>query len=310
MKALIINQFGGPEQLHLEEVAMPVAKKGEVLVKIIASSVNPIDYKIRNGSIKFISGKKFPKILGGDLAGIVQQDSKHFRTGDKVFGMLTASGGGYAEFAAVPEDQLCLMPASCTFEDAAGIPLAGLTALQALQKGKPLSQDSSVLINGASGGVGSLAVQIAKALGAAVTAVTSTSNLDFVKNLGADKLIDYKATKFYKSPEKYQLVFDAVGSISFFKAARILSPGGVYVTTLPNHGYLFWRIFNLFRSKKAHFIMTKAKGADLKLIATMMEKGQVKAVIDSVFSLADGALAHHRIESHRAKGKIILKVQD
>lgn len=310
MKALIINQFGGPEQLHVEEVPMPVANRGEVLVKIMATSVNPIDYKIRNGSIKFISGRKFPKILGGDLAGIVQQDSKRFRTGDRVFGMLTASGGGYAEFIAVPEEQLCLLPASCSFEDAAAIPLAGLTALQALQKGKPLNSASSVLINGASGGVGSLAVQIAKALGATVTAVTSTANLDFVKNLGADQLIDYKTSKFYKSSQKYDLVFDAVGSVSFYKAAKILSPGGVYVTTLPNHGYLFWRMFNMFRSKKAHFIMTKAKGTDLKLIADMMGKGLVKAVIDSVFPLAAGALAHHRIETHRAKGKIIIKIQD
>lgn len=308
MKAIVINQFGGPEQLHPEELPMPVAHRGQVLVKIHATSVNPIDFKIRQGVMKFLSGRKFPKVLGGDLAGIVQQDSKSFRTGDKVFGMLKSSGGGYAEFVSVDEDQLCKMPEGFSFEEAAAVPLAALTALQALQKGRLSLDGLQVLINGASGGVGHFAVQIAKALGATVTAVSSLANHELLKAFGADLVIDYHTEKFYRSSARYDLIFDAVGSVSYFKARKVMNPNSWYVTTLPNHGYFFYRLFNIFRSKKVSFIMTKPKGIDLKLIAQMMEKGLVKPHIDSVFLLDEAPNAHIKAETNRTIGKIVLKV--
>lgn len=310
MKALIIRQFGGPEQLQMAEVPMPVAKKGEVLIQVLATAINPIDYKIRNGSIKFISGSKFPKILGGDIAGIVQQDTKRFRTGDKVFAMLTAKGGGYGEFVAVKESQLCHIPDGFSMQQAAAVPLAGLTALQALQKGPALNQSHSVLINGASGGVGSMAVQIAKALGAQVTAVTSSTNLQLVKNLGADQVIDYTQEKFHKSGQSFDIVFDAVAKSSWFKCRKILKPNGIYVTTVPNHGLLFYRMFNFLRSKKAYFILASPKGNDLKILAAMMEKQQLKPLIDTILPIEEGAKAHHLIESERTKGKIVLSFEN
>lgn len=308
MKAIVINQFGGPEQLHPEELPMPVARKGQVLVKIHASSVNPIDFKVRQGAMKFMTGKKFPKILGGDIAGVVQQDSGAFRTGDKVFGMLSSSGGAYAEYIAVNTEQLCLMPEGFSFEEAAAVPLAALTALQALQKSKRTLNGLQVLINGASGGVGHFAVQIAKALGATVTAVSSQANHDMLKSLGADAVIDYHTEKFYRSSARYDIVFDAAGAVSYFKSRKVMNPNGWYVTTLPNHGYIFYRLFNIFRNKKVSFIMTSPKGIDLKLIAQMMEKGQVKPVIDAVFPLDAVANAHVKAETNRTKGKIVLKV--
>jgi NADPH:quinone reductase-like Zn-dependent oxidoreductase len=309
MKALIIRQFGGPEQLQMAEVPMPVAKRGEVLIKVLATAINPIDYKIRNGSIKFISGSKFPKILGGDLAGIVQQDSKHFRTGDKVFAMLNAKGGGYGEYVAVKESQLCFIPDGFSMTQAAAVPLAGLTALQAFQKGPDLNDTHRVLVNGASGGVGSFAVQIAKALGAHVTAVASTPNIGLIKSLGADETVDYTKGKFYLNKQKYDFVFDAVAKSSYFKCRKILKPGGLYVTTVPNHGLMFYAFFNLFRSKKAHFILANPNGNDLKILAGMMAKGQINPLIDSVFPIEEGATAHHKIETERAKGKIVLSFE-
>ncbi len=204
MKALAINQYGGPEELQMAEVALPIPGRGEVLVRVHAAGVNPVDYKIRNGSLRWVTGRKFPRILGGDIAGVVEQAGKksRYKPGDKVFAMLNISGGGYAEFAVVKESQLCPIPGVISMEDAAATPLAALTALQALRIGGEVNKDDHILINGASGGVGTFAVQIAKALGAHVTAVCSSKNVDFVQSLGADVVIDYTKEDFNKGKTK------------------------------------------------------------------------------------------------------------
>ena len=312
MKALILNQYGGPEQLQMQEMGIPQIKSGELLVRVHAAGVNPIDYKIRNGSMKLVAGKKLPRILGGDLAGVVEQavEKSKFRPGDKVFAMLSASGGAYAEFAAVKESQLALIPDGLSMTEAAAIPLASLTALQAFQKSNGIKPGDKVLINGASGGVGSFAVQIAKALGAKVTAVCSAANIDFVKSLGAYKVIDYKKEDFTQLDQQFNTVFDAVAKSSFRKCRKIIVNGGKYVSTLPNNGLFLHQAFNFTRATKAHFIIAKPSGKDLMLIAEMIKKNQVRPYVQKIFPLAEGAKAHRLIETERVRGKLVLKVID
>ena len=310
MKALVLTQFGGPEHLQMREMPHPEIKEDEALVKIYAAGVNPVDYKVRNGSMKFITGRKLPRILGGDLAGVVEQSGKtsSFRPGDKVFAMLTHATGSYAGFAAVKESQLCLIPEGISMTEAAATPLAALTAFQAFQKGYGLKPGDMVLVNGASGGVGSFAVQIAKAMGAHVTAVCSAANADFVANLGADNVIDYNKEDFTQLDSTFHTVFDAVAKSSFRKCRKMISEGGKYVSTLPNNGLFFYQATNFLRSKKAFFILTKPYGKDLVQIADMMEKKRVKAHIQEVFPLEKAAEAHRLMETERVRGKLVLKV--
>jgi 2-desacetyl-2-hydroxyethyl bacteriochlorophyllide A dehydrogenase len=310
MKALVINQFGGPEELRIQELGIPRPKSGEVLVRIHAAGVNPVDYKIRNGSMKLIAGKYFPRILGGDIAGVVEQagEKSIYRPGDKVFGMLDKNGGGYAEFISVKESQICHIPEGMSMVEAAAVPLAALTALQAFQKGKGVEPGHNILVNGASGGVGSLAVQIAKALDVRVTAVCSTKNMDFVTGLGADKIIDYKKEDFTKLDKQFDTVFDAVAKSSFKKCKKLLAKDGKYVSTLPNNGLFLHQAFNFSRSKKAYFILAKPSGQDLIIISDFIKNKLLKPHIQKTFPLADGAEAHRLIETERVRGKLVLKV--
>ena len=310
MKALVIHQFGGPEVLQLEDVALPKSDSGEVLVRVHAAGINPVDYKIRSGSLKFITGKKFPRILGGDVAGVVEQAGKKspFKPGDKVFAMLSFKGGGYGEFVTVKEGHLCQIPEGVSMKDAAATPLAALTALQAFRKRGDISEGDKILINGASGGVGSFAVQIAKSMGALVTAVTSTRNQDFVYSLGADRVIDYSQEDFTKLSEKFHIFFDAVAKSSFGKCRRLLIKDGTYVTTVPNKA-LFWHAgLNFLRGKKATFIMVKPSGDDLAIIADWMKRGLVKPYVQQSFLLSEAAKAHELMETERVRGKIVFHV--
>ena len=310
MKALTINQFGGPGELRTEEVAIPSPGHNEVLVRIHAAGINPVDYKIRNGSLKFISGKKFPRILGGDIAGVVEQAPRNslYRPGDKVFAMLSIKGGGYAEFTTVKESQLCHIPENMRMTEAASVPLAALTALQAFKKYEEIHPGDKVLINGASGGVGSFAVQIAKIQGAYVTAVCSARNTEFVRSLGSDQVLDYNAEDFTKTKSGYNKVFDAVAKSSFRRCRRVLEKNGSYVSTVPNNGLLFYQVTNFLRSKKAGFIMAKPSGQDLSIIADYLKKGLMRTHVQEVFGLEEGARAHELIETERVRGKIVISV--
>lgn len=310
MKALRIHQFGGPEQLLEEEVSMPLPGRGEVLVRVNAAGVNPVDFKLRNGSLKLFTGKKFPRTLGFDIAGVVEKadESSPFKPGDKVFAMIPFKGGGYAEFVCVKSELLCPIPRDIDMIEAAATPLAALTALQAFRKKEYLHEGHKVLINGASGGVGSFAVQIAKALGAHVTAVASSKNLDFLKKIGADEVIDYTSEDFTKQPQQYHKVFDAVAKSSFRKCRRILRKGGNYVTTVPNHGLICSMMCNFLRRKKATYIMVKPSGEDLHVIADMIATGRVKPQIEATFPLKEGQLAHRMLETGRVRGKLVLNI--
>lgn len=217
MKAVIIRRYGAAEVLQYEDVEQPKIEPTQLLVKVRASSVNPIDWKIRQGMLSLITGSKFPKILGFDVAGevvAIGSGVTRFKPGDAVYGSTSFPGGGYAEFAAVPENLVVLKPTNLSYEEAAAVPLAALTALQALRDQGNIQTGQTVLINGAAGGVGSFAVQIAKALGTVVTGVSSTKNLDLVKSLLADRVIDYTQQDFTQDTAQYDIIFDAVGKRS------------------------------------------------------------------------------------------------
>ncbi len=308
MKALVINKYGGPEQLQLQEVPIPERKKKEVLVRVNYAGVNPVDYKVRNGMIRIITGRKFPKILGGDIAGIVEQTdlSSDFKLGQKVFAMLSLKGGGYAEYVSVKDKNLCLIPYNIDLEQAAGYPLAALTAYQAIQNCGGIRPNFKVLVNGASGGVGAFAVQLAKAMGATVTGVCSTQNVDFVKRIGASHVIDYTKQDFSKNSSKYHIIIDAVAKSSFSKCQKIMEKNGHYVTTLPNLE-VFWNgLFNFARSRKAKVIAVKPDGKDLAVIATYISKGLLRVNIQETFPLENGARAHQLLETERVRGKLVL----
>lgn len=310
MKALAIRQYGGPEQLQIMETALPKPGRGEVLVRVHAAGINPVDYKIRSGSLSWISGSKFPKILGGDIAGVVEQADKDsvYKPGDRVFAMLSIKGGGYAEFVTVKETQLCLIPEVISMQDAAATPLAALTALQGLRIGGKIKEGDKILINGASGGVGTFAVQIAKAMGARVTAVCSGKNVEFVKTLGADEVIDYAKQNFTEVENSFKKVFDAVAKSSFNKCKSIMDEDGTYITTLPSPAIFLHKALNFLRKQKAAAVLVKPLGTDLTYIADLMNKGIVQAYVQKAFPLAEGAEAHKLIETERVRGKIVLTI--
>jgi len=296
--------------LQIKEIAIPLPRSGEILVRIHAAGINPVDYKIRNGSLKFIYRGKFPCILGRDIAGVVEQagEKSGYRPGDEVFGMLSLNGGGYAEFATVKESHLCRIPEGISMAEAAATPLASLTAFQSLQKGPRINKGDGILINGASGGVGSFAVQIAKAMGANVTGVCSKNNIEFVQSLGADQVIDYNNEDFTRLNQKFHKVFDAVAKSSFSKCRKILKKGGIYISTIPGKGLLFHKTFNFISKKKADFIMVRPSGNDLVLISDFIKKGLVRPRVQRAFPLEEGAQAHKLIETERVRGKLVLSV--
>lgn len=308
MKALVINNYGGPEQLQLQDVPKPNRKKKEVLVRVNYAGLNPVDYKVRKGMIRLITGRKFPKILGSDIAGTVEQTDMNsdYRLGQRVFAMLSLKGGGYAEYVSVKEKNLCLIPDNIDFEQAAGYPLAALTAYQAIKKCGGIRPNFRVLVNGASGGVGAFAVQLAKAMGASVTGVCSTKNVDFVKKIGASHVIDYTQQNFTKNSSKYHIIFDAVAKSSFAKCKNILEKNGNYITTLPSLEIFLTSLLNIARSRKAKLIAVKPDGRDLSVIATYISKGLLRVNIQETFALEQGSKAHKLLETERVRGKLVL----
>lgn len=296
--------------LQYEEVEQPKIEPTQLLVKVRASSVNPIDWKIRQGMLSLIVGSKFPKILGLDVAGdvvAVGSGVTRFKPGDAIYGSTSFPGGGYAEFAAVPENLVALKPTNLSYEEAAAVPLAALTALQALRDQGNIQTGQTVLINGAAGGVGSFAVQIAKALGAVVTGVSSTKNLDLVKSLGADRVIDYTQQDFAEDIAQYDIIFDAVGKRSLSQTKRVLKPNGIYITTLPSPEVFLESVLTAFLpGQKAKFILQKPNTQDLIYLKELIEASKIRVVIDRTYPLQELAAAHGYSETGRVVGKIVL----
>jgi len=312
MKAAIIEQYGGPEVLKIAEVSKPVPGPGEVLIKVFAASVNPVDWKIRKGNLKMMLSKKFPKILGIEVSGIVEElgENVHsLKKGQRVFAGKGYEGGGYAEYVKAEAGRTIAIPDNISHEEACTMAVAGMTALQGLRNKGKIKPGMDVIINGASGGVGTYAVQIAKALGAKVTAVCSEKNLELVKSLGADVLIDYKKTDFTKLPKKYHIVFDAVGYRTFWQTRKTLRKRGVYVNISPSLPlYITSLLTRLYPGKKSKGFMLHPGMNDLAEVMQMISEKKIKVVIDRVFPLEKLAEAHQYSETERAKGKIVISI--
>jgi len=315
MKAAVISRYGSPDVLEIKEVSKPEIGKDDILIQVHATTVNPVDWKIRSGSLKILTGRKFPKILGGDIAGIVVDRGQNvtlFNEGDEVFGKLNAfSGGAYAEYASVRSNQIAFKPKNLDFNEAATLPLAGLTAIQSLLDLGGLKKGKRVLINGASGGVGVVAVQFSRALNATVTGVCSARNAELVKSLGADNVVDYNNVDISEMNQKFDIFFDAVAKSSFGAAKKVLDKGGVYITTVPNFTIMILGpLLNPFSSRKMEKIMVKSNPGQLKLMKEMVEAGDIKPIIDKVFPLSEIADAHREGEKGRTVGKIVVSIKD
>jgi NADPH:quinone reductase-like Zn-dependent oxidoreductase len=323
MKAIVQDNYGSPDVLELQDIDKPVVKDDEVLVRVRAASANPADWHFMRG-LPYIMrpqaglGKPKNRVLGRDIAGQVEavgKDVTGFRPGDEVFG--NPEGGGFAEYTTVPEGSLGPKPGNLTFEQAAAVPLAALTALQGLRDEGRLQPEQKVLIIGASGGVGTFAVQIAKSLGAHVTAVCSTRNLEMVRSLSADDVIDYTQQDFTQSGQKYDLIFQLAGTHSPSYCRRALTPKGILVLSSgessgrwigPVARILKAVVLSPFVSQKLGTFVMKPKRDDLQFLKELIEAGKVTPVIDRTYSLKEVPEAIRYLEEGHARGKVILTV--
>ncbi len=315
MKAAVIYRYGAPDVLQVEEIKRPHIEPDQLLVKVYASSINPIEWKMRKGMLAILTGGDFPITLGFDVSGEVVETGAQvtrFKPGDLIYARMDQlTGGAYAEYAAVDDEVAAFKPTNMTHEEAAAVPLAGMTALQALRDEGALKRGQKVLINGASGGVGVYAVQLAKMMGASTVAgVCSGKNAELVKSLGADLVIDYKQQDFTKGTVKYDLVFDVVGNSSLSACESILQPRGVYVTTQPFPGNYLKSILSLFpwNGQQYRVILLSANGADLDYLTAQIEAGKVRSVIDKIFPLEQIAEAHTYAEKEHTIGKNIISI--
>jgi NADPH:quinone reductase-like Zn-dependent oxidoreductase len=311
MRAVVIDRYGKPDVLRLATVPRPVPKRGQVLVRTRFIGVNPKDVIVRKGKFKIATGKRFPLIVGHDIAGEVVEAAPgaDLSKGDKVFGMINDfAGRGYAEYAAVDCDQLALAPASVGLDRAAAVPLASQTALQALRDDARLQPGQRVLINGASGGVGVFAVQIAKILGAHVTAVCSARNAELVRELGADEAIDYTETDLTSLPERFDVFFDVFGNYSFDKVKHLLHRRGTYIQTIPSRRIVKDIARTFFHERRAKLVVVRSRRAQLDWLRRHIDGGRLRVVVDRSFPLRDVADAHRYMETKRARGKVVLAV--
>jgi NADPH:quinone reductase-like Zn-dependent oxidoreductase len=316
MKAIIFKKYGNIDVLKYEPIDEPILAENQVLIRVEYASVNPVDWKVRKGIARFLTGFIKPKpafqILGADVSGEIEavgSEVTNFQKGDKVCAILGGiPGGGYAEKVAVNASQIALMPKSFDFRMAAALPLVSLTAFQALKMAN-LEENQNILVNGASGGVGILAVQIAKVFGAKVTAVCSQRNAEFVLSLGADSVIDYEKEDFTKITKSFDVIYDAVGNSSLRKCKPILSKSGVYITTIPLPiAFLQSKMLPYFSKYRVIPILAKSSGEDLITLVNLVDKYQIKVPIDAEFPLKNAAAAHDYSQSGRVKGKLVLRM--
>jgi NADPH:quinone reductase-like Zn-dependent oxidoreductase len=316
MKAFIYERYGPPEALRMAEVDEPSPEPGEVLVKVLAASVNAADWHVLRGKPLFSRAtlgllRPKHKILGGDVAGQVEAIGSgvaRFKPGDEVYANLLDHGyGGFAEYVSVPVEVMASKPASLSFEEAAAVPMAAVTALQGLGRHGELQPTQKVLINGASGGVGSFAVQIAKAYGAEVTGVTSTRNLDLVRSLGADHVVDYTTTDVVGSGRRYDRILDTVGNRSVPDLRGALAEGGkAAVTGFTSVARLLG--VSLRGGKDIAQVQAHVTAKDLELLAELIEAGKVRPQIDRRYRFAEIPAAIAYLEQGRARAKVVIEV--
>ena len=318
MKAIVCHEYGSPDVLRCEDIEKPTAGDNEVLIKVRAASVNPLDWHSMRGKphlIRIMTGLRKPKNTrpGVDVAGQVEAVGRNvtqFKPGDEVFG---ACRGAFAEYVCAIEDRLALKPANISFEDAAAVPVAAITALQGLRDKGRIQPGQKVLVDGASGGVGTFAVQIAKSFGAEVTAVCSTRNVDTARSIGADHVIDYTREDFTQSGQRYDLILAANAHHSIFDYRRALSPDGIYVMVGGGgvqmlQGLLLGPLLSLIGSKKMGFFIANINQKDLVFLKDLLEAGKVVPVIDRRYPLSGAAEALRYLEEGHAKGKVVITV--
>lgn len=332
MKAIILERYGKQSQMHLAEMPEPELRDNEVLVQVQAASVNSLDVKIKNGDFKLILPYRLPLILGHDVAGVVIRvgsQVRQFKPGDEVYSRADDFHiGSFAERMAIKEDSLALKPETLTMEEAASIPLVGLTAWQALIEKANLKKGQKVFIQAGSGGVGVFAIQLAKHLGAFVATTTSTANVDWVKSLGADLVIDYKKEDFEKVLHDYDVVLNSQDSTTLTKSLNILKPGGklISISGPPDPAFgedikASWVVKLVIRllsfgirnkAKRRHinfsFLFMKANGKQLREIAALINAGVIRPVLDRIFPFDAIPEAMAYVETGRAKGKVVIKI--
>jgi NADPH:quinone reductase-like Zn-dependent oxidoreductase len=324
MKAIVHTKYGPPDELQLKEMQKPVPKDNEVLIKIRATTVTTSDCNVRNFTFvpksflffaRLMLGFKKPRIniLGIDLAGEIEavgQDVKLFKQGDQVFGSIGTKMGTHAEYACLPEDgALALKPANMTWEEATSVSLAGNTALFFIRDLAKIQAGQKILIHGASGAIGTYAVQLAKYYGAEVTGVCSTTNAEMVKSLGAEKVIDYTIEDFTKSDERYDFVFDVVGKTTFSQCKGILKPKGIYLENMMEvKDFLKVLWTSIVGGKKIKGGVSTERAENLKFYIELIESGKLRPVIDRIFPLEKTAEAFRYVEQGHKKGNVIITV--
>jgi NADPH:quinone reductase-like Zn-dependent oxidoreductase len=310
MKAVIMHAYGGPEVLKLEDVSRPEPKDEELLIRVMAVSVNPVDVAIRKGYLAELIGDKLPLIPGMDAAGVVEKTGAKitkFKEGDPVYAFFTlANEGGCAEFVVAKENEVALKPKALTYKQAAAVPAAASTAWKALIETADLSAGQTVLIHGGSGGVGHFAVQIAKARGATVIATASTANQDFLKQLGANVAIDYTKTKFEDIAKDVDVVLDAVGEDTLKRSYGVVKKGGIIVSIVDDPDKAALDAHEI-RGKS---IRTDPKASVLEELTRLIDAKKVVPVISQVLPLAEVAKAQEQISTRHTRGKIVLQVAD
>ena len=313
MRAAIYKKYGPATVLQIKDVDSPQPRSGEVLVKVHASAVNPIDWKIRNGLLLLRPGfgllRPRKKILGIDFAGEILglgTAVTKFNLHDEVFG--ATSAGTYAEYVCVNEANVASKPQSMSFQEAAGVPLAGLTALQALRDKGGIRPDHNVLIYGASGGVGTFAVQLARSLGANVTGVCSKESIQLVKSLGAQRVIDRAAAESVFPERHYDIIFDAAGKASYARFKKNLRPEGKYIASTPHGRDLLPLALTCIGKARAKTLIARLNSQDLVTLGRAIEEGSLRTVVDSVYPLAEIVAAHRYAEQSHSKGKVILQI--
>jgi NADPH:quinone reductase-like Zn-dependent oxidoreductase len=314
MKAAFYKRYGGPEVMEYGEFPDPVLTDDTVKIKVKAVSINPVDYKIRQGVLKFVSGNTFPKLTGADFSGIVEEIGKTvsgFKKGDNVYGnisIFTGKTGGLCEYLIISPKRIRLIPEGMSFEQAASIPVAALTAQTGVRKSNGL-QNKSLLINGATGGVGHFMVQLAKANGAIVTAVCGTPNIDLAKQLGADEVIDYTVRDLNQLEKTFDIVFDAYGMMKFDTVCKILNKKGIYLSTLFFPPKSFSSPFvKLIFNKKLTAANMRAKPEDYAAVEQLFLEGKLIPLIEHTYPIEKVKEAFEMAENGKPRGKVVLTV--